>query len=89
MKERPDSNHDKVLSNIQDGMLKFTVLFGMIQLSRPQEGGVGGHDPNGGLEGLKILAMIYSRNPKLIDKLERQIYLQSKSLDTLEQATKV
>ncbi len=81
---------DKVLDNIQNRDAKVhRVLFGMDPIDRDLwEGGVGGHDPNSGLQGLKYAGTTIRETKSYIDKLERQIYLQSKSLDTLEKAAK-
>ncbi|MFZ1422825.1 MAG: M23 family metallopeptidase [Saprospiraceae bacterium] len=81
---------DKVLNNIQDRDAKVhRVLFGMDPIDKDLwEGGVGGHDPNAITQGMKYAGNSLKDTRNYIGKLERQIYLQSKSLDTLEKLTK-
>lgn len=81
-------NLEKVLGNIQDRDAQVhRMIFGMNPIDNDVwNGGLGGHDKYGNLkqydsEGLMVNTM------KRLDKLSRQIALQSKSLDTIETLT--
>lgn len=81
---------DKVLNNIQDRDAKVhRVMFGMDPIDKDLwDGGIGGHDPNAMMQGLKYAGKTFKETRSTISKLERHMYLQSKSLDTLEKQVK-
>lgn len=81
---------DKIIGNLQNRDAKMhRVLFGMDPIdAQVWEGGEGGHDPNFGISHLKYASPSLKESKSLISKLEKQIFLQSKSLDTLEKLAK-
>ncbi len=81
---------DKVINNIQDRDAKIhRVLFGMDPIDKGLwDGGIGGHDPNVATQGLKYAGGSLKETQSYINKMERHVYLQSKSLDTLEKLAK-
>lgn len=80
----------KVLNNIQSRDARvYRIMFGMDPINSSEwNGGVGGHDPYQWTSQLRFsgntLKDVYSE----VDKLERQLYLQSTSLDELEKKAK-
>ncbi|MDQ3141611.1 MAG: M23 family metallopeptidase [Bacteroidota bacterium] len=81
---------EKIVNNLQNRDAKIhRVLFGMDPIDpNLWEAGVGGHDPLRDLNSLKYAPSSIKETKLLINKLERQLYLQSKSLDTLESLAK-
>lgn len=77
---------EKVLTNIQNRDAKVhRVLFGMDPIDPSVwNGGVGGHDPYAWTGQFRNSGSTVKDAKKYLDKLERQIYMQSRSLDTLE-----
>ncbi|MBX7163097.1 MAG: M23 family metallopeptidase [Saprospiraceae bacterium] len=75
----------KILQNLQNRDAKVhRVLFGMDPIDQGLwESGVGGHDPSSYLNHLKNSGSLRDIKEQ-VGKLEKQLYLQSKSLDTLE-----
>ena len=75
----------KILQNLQNIDAKVhRVLFGMDPIDQGLwESGVGGHDPSSYLNHLKNSGSLRDIKEQ-VGKLEKQLYLQSKSLDTLE-----
>ncbi len=81
---------DKVVNNIQARDAKVhRVLFGMDPIDKDLwDGGIGGHNPNAMMQGMKYAGNTFKETQNYLGKLERHIYLQSKSLDTLEKMAK-
>ena len=81
---------NKVVQNLQTRDAKVhRVLLGMDPIDQAVwNGGIGGHNPNGDLQGVKHASGTIKEANQFLKKLERQIYLQSKSLDTLEKLAK-
>ncbi|MBK6699135.1 MAG: M23 family metallopeptidase [Saprospiraceae bacterium] len=81
---------NKVLTNLQNRDAKVhRVLFGMDPIDPSVwNGGVGGHDPYAWTSQLRNSSGTVKDAKQYLDKLERQIYLQSKSLDTIEKLTR-
>ncbi len=81
---------DKVLSNVQkrDAQVH-RVLFGMDPIDKDLwEGGIGGHDPNAIAQNMKYTGTSFKETKNMISKLERQLYLQTRSLDAIEKRMK-
>lgn len=81
---------DKVLGNLQkrDAQVH-RVLFGMEPIDKDLwEAGIGGHDPNSVSQTMKYTGKSFSEVNSYIERLERQLYLQSKSFDEIERRMK-
>lgn len=81
---------DKVLGNLQkrDAQVH-RVLFGMEPIDKDLwEAGIGGHDPNAVSQTMKYTGKSFSEVNNYIERLERQLYLQSKSFDEIERRMK-
>lgn len=81
---------DKVLGNLQkrDAQVH-RVLFGMEPIDKDLwEAGIGGHDPNSVSQTMKYTGKSFSEVNNYIERLERQLYLQSKSFDEIERRMK-
>jgi len=81
---------DKVLDNVQkrDAQVH-RVLFGMDPIDKDLwEGGVGGHDPNAMAGALKETGHTFKDLKNTVNKLERQLYIQTISLDAIEKRMK-
>ncbi|MCC6753218.1 MAG: M23 family metallopeptidase [Saprospiraceae bacterium] len=77
---------DKVLGNLQQRDAQVhRVLFGMDPIDKDLwESGVGGHDPNALSQNFNITGITFREIKTRAGKLERQLYLQSNSLDAIE-----
>ena len=80
----------KVLSNLQERDANVhRMLLGMEPIDEAVwNGGVGGHDKYESLRENKNAGKLLVETQQKIDKLERQLFLQSKSLDELVKSTK-
>ena len=80
---------NKVLNNVQDRDANVhRVLFGMDPIDdNIWNGGIGGHDRYQNLTDFKHAPNLVKNVASSLDKLEHQIYLQSKSLDTIQKMT--
>jgi hypothetical protein len=89
MKDRME-NMEKVVDNVQARDAKVhRVLLGMDPIDKDLwEGGIGGHNPNAMTDGFKYAGNSFRETQNYLSKLERHIYLQSKSLDTIEKEVK-
>ncbi len=81
---------EKVVNNLRDrdaGV--YRTLFGMEPIDDNMwEGGIGGHDPSSNIIPYKHSDKLLSKAQEKVNKLKRQIYLQSITMDTLESLTK-
>lgn len=81
---------DKVLNNVQkrDAQVH-RVLFGMDPIDKDLwEGGVGGHDPNAMASTFKMTGGTFKSLKNTVNRLERQLFIQSNSLDAIEKRMK-
>lgn len=81
---------DKVLDNLQkrDAQVH-RVLFGMDPIDKDLwESGIGGHDPNAMAGSLKVTGGTFKDLKSQVGKLERQLYIQTNSLDAIEKRMK-
>lgn len=81
---------DKVVDNLQARDAKVhRVLLGIDPIDKDLwDGGIGGHDPNATFPGMKYAGSSFRETQSYLTKIERHVYLQSKSLDTLEKMAK-
>ncbi len=81
---------EKVVNNLRDrdaGI--YRTLFGMEPIDDNMwEGGIGGHDPSSNITPYQHSDKLLSTAQEKVNKLKRQVYLQSITMDTLESLTK-
>ncbi len=76
---------EKVLKNIQDRDASVhRLMFGMDPIDESLwNGGIGGHDPYSDLSNFKLSGSLIKKTQERIEKLNRQLVIQSRSLDTI------